>query len=839
MSLAVAMTMMIALILLVLLIDASAGQVNTTTTTPAPTTPNPTPAPKAAPVTPAPTPKAKATPLPTPKHTPRTPMPTSGDGSNNFVELNFTLPNDGNGSDPHTHNSSMCSACDAGQTPFAAAHCLREWSVPFANPIPSGLGFMLDQVVATLYGSWPCAGEDDGANDTLPVALVVVNAVLVGQAVLPVRNGSCSCRNCAVPLTITGLKSSALWLSTFYQQNRLEIALTSQRLLCLSLVSVRFHYSEPADVVVYYTPTAGPISGDTNVTVLGDFEAGTRYNCYFGRVPSVALPLLSGNGTSVYQVACLAPLSIADGHVRFSVIEASAAEQPRKRFVAEPLAPIGPTANRFLYYKKPTFVSFAPTSGGEQGGYVVNITGLNFVNVENYLYCLFGETAVAANFASNSTVQCTAPAGSGAVHLMYSQNNQQFDSVGTFTYVQTLTPDTVYLSYLEVGLIAGGAALMLLILLGIGIYVGCGKRRYTVLHSVGPDGQSEERKISVAEIQLLERVGKGSFAEVYRATWRGSEIAVKKLPARAVDEETRADFEGEAALMSRLRHPNCLLYIASCSVPPDIWILTEYMPMGSLYQVLHDAELQLNWDVLLSMLSDTAKGVAYLHGHDPVILHRDLKSHNILVNEHWVAKVCDFGLSRLAVETHTMTACGTPCWTAPEVLRAQRYCASADVYSFGIIAWECVTRADPYGVMPPFQVIFAVGTQGARPPMPRDCPPELSALIQACWHEQPEERPTFKQVAERIGGIMAILCTGEALPPTRLRHSRVSSLSNSGLEMADNAADDKGTDEASDSLGAVLPFKSDAEHENDHNNDNEHGSLLGHQSNKKSKRRFD
>ena len=190
--------------------------------------------------------------------------------------------------------------------------------------------------------------------------------------------------------------------------------------------------------------------------------------------------------------------------------------------------------------------------------------------------------------------------------------------------------------------------------------------------------------------------------------------------------------------------------------------------------------------------------------------------------------------------TCAATACGTPCWTAPEVLRAQRYCASADVYSFGIIAWECVTRADPYGVMPPFQVIFAVGTQGARPPIPRDCPPELSALIQACWHEQPDERPTFKEVAERIGGIMAILCTGEALPPTRLRHSRVSSLTNSGLEMADNAADEHGTDEASDSLGAVLPFKSDGEHDAAHDDDNnEHGSLLGHKSNKKSKRRFD
>jgi tRNA A-37 threonylcarbamoyl transferase component Bud32 len=334
-------------------------------------------------------------------------------------------------------------------------------------------------------------------------------------------------------------------------------------------------------------------------------------------------------------------------------------------------------ATFFHYYKKPTFLSFSPTSGGVAGGYDVNITGTNFANFDSYMYCMFGEQPAIATYVSNTTVQCTAPGGMGSVHLTYSQNNQQFDSVGTFTYVAPMTSDTVYLSFLQVGLIAGGALLLVLILIAVGLYVNCSKRQYTVLRSVGPDGEAEEQTINVAQIQLLARIGKGSFAEVFRATWRGSEIAVKKLPARAVDEEMRADFEGEAALMSRLRHPNCLQYLGSCNVPPDIWILTEYMPLGSLYQVLHDVDLQLNWDVLLSMLNDTAKGVAYLHGHEPTILHRDLKSHNILVNEHWVAKVCDFGLSRLAVESHTMTACGTPCWTAPEVLRNQRYCFAA------------------------------------------------------------------------------------------------------------------------------------------------------------------
>jgi hypothetical protein len=141
---------------------------------------------------------------------------------------------------------------------------------------------------------------------------------------------------------LSGLRSAALWQNTYYQNNHISIVATGPEPVWISFLDVRFHYSEPTDVVVYYTPIGGPISGDTNVTVLGDFEPGTRYNCYFGRVPSAAQPLLSDNGTSTYQVACLAPLSIADGRVRFSVIEATTmprttgGRRRKRRFVAQP-----------------------------------------------------------------------------------------------------------------------------------------------------------------------------------------------------------------------------------------------------------------------------------------------------------------------------------------------------------------------------------------------------------------------------------------------------------------------------------------------------------------------
>jgi serine/threonine protein kinase len=112
------------------------------------------------------------------------------------------------------------------------------------------------------------------------------------------------------------------------------------------------------------------------------------------------------------------------------------------------------------------------------------------------------------------------------------------------------------------------------------------------------------------------------------------------------------------------------------------------------------------------------------------------------VDENYKVKVSDFGLAKLVDSSSVsqMTSCGTPAWTAPEVLRNEKYDEKCDVYSFGIVLWELVTREDPHHGMPPFQVVFAVGTQGIRPTIPSSCPPEFAHLIEDCWDENPRER---------------------------------------------------------------------------------------------------
>ncbi|CAN0264517.1 unnamed protein product, partial [Scytosiphon promiscuus] len=107
------------------------------------------------------------------------------------------------------------------------------------------------------------------------------------------------------------------------------------------------------------------------------------------------------------------------------------------------------------------------------------------------------------------------------------------------------------------------------------------------------------------------------------------------------------------------------------------------------------------------MMLDVATGMQYLHGQNPVIIHRDLKSLNVLIDENWVTKVTDFGLSRFkatSVSEKMTGQAGTYHWMAPEVINSQHYTEKADVFSYGIILWEIFTRAIPYGGMQPVQV---------------------------------------------------------------------------------------------------------------------------------------
>ncbi|EOY29897.1 Map3k delta-1 protein kinase isoform 4 [Theobroma cacao] len=184
-------------------------------------------------------------------------------------------------------------------------------------------------------------------------------------------------------------------------------------------------------------------------------------------------------------------------------------------------------------------------------------------------------------------------------------------------------------------------------------------------------GEVSEWEIPWEDLQIGERIGIGSYGEVYRADWNGTEVAVKKFLDQDFSGDALIQFKCEVEIMLRLRHPNVVLFMGAVTRSPHFSILTEFLPRGSLYKLLHRPNPQLDEKRRMRMALDVAKGMNYLHTSHPTIVHRDLKSPNLLVDKNWVVKVCDFGLSRMKHHTFlsSKSTAGTPEWMAPEVLR--------------------------------------------------------------------------------------------------------------------------------------------------------------------------
>ncbi|CAK9141839.1 unnamed protein product [Ilex paraguariensis] len=149
------------------------------------------------------------------------------------------------------------------------------------------------------------------------------------------------------------------------------------------------------------------------------------------------------------------------------------------------------------------------------------------------------------------------------------------------------------------------------------------------------------------DLRLLEEVGQGSFAVVYRGIWNGSDVAVKVYFGNQYSEDTLVDYRKEINIMRRLRHPNVLLFMGPVYSEEKLAIVTEFLPRGSLFKTLHKNNQSLDIRRRLRMALDVARGMNYLHHRNPPIVHRDLKSSNLLVDKNWTVKVGDFGLSKL------------------------------------------------------------------------------------------------------------------------------------------------------------------------------------------------
>lgn len=284
----------------------------------------------------------------------------------------------------------------------------------------------------------------------------------------------------------------------------------------------------------------------------------------------------------------------------------------------------------------------------------------------------------------------------------------------------------------------------------------CNGHSETINPMLGGDAECD---IRWEDLQIGERIGIGSYGEVYRAEWNGTEVAVKKFLDQDFSGEALAQFKCEVEIMLRLRHPNVVLFMGAVTRPPHFSILTEFLPRGSLYRLLHRPNPQLDERRRMRMALDVAKGMNYLHTSHPTIVHRDLKSPNLLVDKNWAVKVCDFGLSRMKHHTFlsSKSTAGTPEWMAPEVLRNEPANEKCDVYSFGVILWELATLSIPWKGLNSMQVVGAVGFQNRRLEIPEEVDPTVAQIIQECWQTEPHLRPSFTQLILRLRRLQRLL----------------------------------------------------------------------------------
>ncbi|CAL0331946.1 unnamed protein product [Lupinus luteus] len=215
-----------------------------------------------------------------------------------------------------------------------------------------------------------------------------------------------------------------------------------------------------------------------------------------------------------------------------------------------------------------------------------------------------------------------------------------------------------------------------------------------------PSDGADVWEIDTNHLIYANRVGSGSFGDLYRGTYCSQDVAIKVLKPERISTDMLKEFAQEVYIMRKIRHKNVVQFIGACTRPPNLCIVTEFMSRGSLYDYLHKQRGVFKLQSLLKIAIDVSKGMNYLHQNN--IIHRDLKTANLLMDENELVKVADFGVARVQTQSGVMTAeTGTYRWMAPEVIEHKPYGQKADVFSFGISLWELLTGELPYSHLTP------------------------------------------------------------------------------------------------------------------------------------------
>ena len=263
-----------------------------------------------------------------------------------------------------------------------------------------------------------------------------------------------------------------------------------------------------------------------------------------------------------------------------------------------------------------------------------------------------------------------------------------------------------------------------------------------------------QHQINFADLVFNKKLAEGSFGEVWDGQWLRTPVAIKKphgdsqpVSDVAMDElfrRYRDSLEHEATIMADLNHPNIVKFYGLVK-EPTLYVVMELMHLS--LEAFLSKNSDVSWSLRFKIAMDVARGLHYLH--HKAILHRDLKSPNVLLDEANRAKLSDYGTSKYGTSYSTQSLY-SPFWVAPELLvmfnsrKKVDYTQACDVYSFAIVLWELAARQMPKPIQP------AALIRGTRQQIPENTPKSMQALIESCWHAQANKRLTMAQVIEYL-----------------------------------------------------------------------------------------